>query len=137
MAVKAIESEQKQGVGPLAGGNNNVEPPAPRRRAVNNATHMLIVELPLSRINTTARDLIQNQLNDNIIRIRVPGDDHDLTLTWHTLACTRNFLIFRARTPWDAIYVQQMTEIRLRTLRPATGPLRYAVTRILGAFIEM
>lgn len=137
MAVKAIESEQKLGVGPNSNNVRAMGPPTPRRRsAVNNATHMLIIELPVSASLAT-RNLLRDQINDKIIRVRIPGDDHDLTLTWYTLTCSDRFLIFRARTVWDAVYVQQMTEIRLRTLRPATGPLRYAVTRILGAFIEM
>lgn len=130
MAVKAIESEQKQGVGPL------VEPPAPRRRPVYDATHLLIIEVPITEPLATL-DLLRDQIHNKIIRVRIPGDDHDLTLTWYKIACPNHFLIFRACTPWDAVYVQQMTEIRLRTLRPATGPLRYAVTRILGAFIQI
>lgn len=135
MAVKSISTEAKHGVGPQ---ESDVRTPAPvfTSRNHSDATHLLIIHLPTQN-NQDTRDLIHDQLHNNIIRVRIPGDDHDLTLTWHAFAMSRTFIIFRARTQWDALYVQRMTELRLRTLRPATGPLRYAVTRILGSFIEM
>jgi hypothetical protein len=137
MAVKAVASEQKQGVGP-APGMRAMDPPAPRsRRHANEATHMLVVHLHISQNPIAVRDLLRDQLHNRTIRARVPGVDQDLMLTWQAVACSRTFLIFCARSQLDSRFVQQITDRRMQNLRPVMGPLRYAVTHVLGAFREI
>jgi hypothetical protein len=100
------------------------------RSVLTDATHMLVMQLPLGA-HAGMPGLLRAHMDNNPIRARLP-DRSRLVLTWRLMTGSPLLLVFCATSELHPDLVAQMTWARLNDIHRIAAGVQCTLTRILG-----